>query len=71
MRTITHHYQYGGMELECELEYDPPQAATEIDPAWPAVAILTRAKTGGVDVTPLLSDELVEQIEGAAAWSMQ
>ena len=66
--TITHTYEYGEIELECELEFEPAQAATLTDPPWPAQAYLISAKTGGVDVTPLLSDELTAQIEEDAAW---
>lgn len=69
MKTIQYLHRHGEIELECELDYDGPQAATEIDPAWPAVAILVHARTGGVDITPLLSDSLVEQIEEGAVWA--
>ena len=65
---IRHLYRYGQIELDCELEYEPAQAATLTDPPWPAQAYLISAKTGGVDVTPLLSDELTAQIEEDAAW---
>jgi hypothetical protein len=68
MRTITHLYRYGEIELDCELEYDPPQAQTDIDPPWPAAAYLISAKVGGADVLPLLSDGLVAIIEEAAIW---
>ena len=66
---ITHTYQYGEIELDCELEYEPAQAATLTDPPWPAQAYLISAKTGGVDVLPLLSQELTAQIEEAAVWA--
>lgn len=60
-------YSHGDIELDCELDYSP----AESDPPWPAQAILLRAMVGGVDVVPLLSDNLIEQIEEGAAWSMQ
>jgi hypothetical protein len=70
MRTISHHYSHGeGIGLDCELEYDPPQAQTEIDPAWPAAAYLVSAKVAGVDILPLLSPDTVQAIEEAAAWA--
>jgi len=70
VRTITHHYSHGeGIGLDCELEYDPPQAQTETDPAWPAQAFLISAKVGGVDILPLLSPGTVQAIEEAAAWA--
>lgn len=69
MRTISHLHRYGEIELDCELEYEPPQRGSEVNPAWPAQAYLISAKTGGVDVLPLLSQELTAQIEEAAAWA--
>jgi hypothetical protein len=70
LTTITHLYQHGeGIGLDCELEFDPAQAQTEIDPAWPAAAYLISAKVGGVDVTPLLSPGTVQAIEEAAVWA--
>ena len=69
LTTIKHTYHYGEIELECELEFEPAQAATLTDPPWPAAAYLISAKTGGVDVLPLLSQELTAQIEEAAAWA--
>lgn len=66
---ITHTYEYGEIELECELEYEPAQAATLVDPPWPAQAYLISAKTGGVEVLPLMSGRLIAQIEEAAAWA--
>jgi hypothetical protein len=71
MTPITHLYRHGGIELDCELEYDPPQAQTDIDPLWPAQAVLISAKIQGTDVLPLLNDDIIANIEEAAAWSMQ
>jgi len=70
MRTISHHYSHGeGIGLDCELEYDPPQAQTEIDPPWPAAAYLISAKVAGVDILPLLRDTIIADIEEDAAWA--
>lgn len=69
METISHHYAHGAIELDCELEYDPPQAQTETDPAWPAQAFLISAKVAGVDILPLLSPGTVQAIEEDAAWA--
>jgi hypothetical protein len=69
MRTIAYLHRHGGIELDCELEYDPPQAQTETDPAWPAQAFLISAKVGGVDILPLLGNDLIGQIEESAIWS--
>lgn len=69
MQTISYHYTHGeGIGLDCELEYDPPQAQTDIDPPWPAAAYLISAKVGGVDILPLLSPGTVQAIEEAAVW---
>jgi hypothetical protein len=69
MRTIGHLHQFGGIELDCELEYEPGQTASEIDPPYPPVAYLTSAKVGGVDILPLLGNDLIGQIEEGAIWS--
>ena len=66
---IRHLYRSGDIELNCELEYDPPQAQTETDPPWPAAAYLISAKVAGVDILPLLSPGTVQAIEEAAAWA--
>ncbi len=68
MRTITHLYRHGMIELDCELEYDAGQHATLTDPPFPPAAYLTTAKVGGVDILPLLSEGLIQDIEKAAVW---
>ena len=70
MRTISYTHNHGeGLTLECELEYDPAEPGTDIDPAWPASAVLISAKAGGVDISPLLDDRIVAMIEEGAVWS--
>lgn len=69
MRTIGHLHQFGEIELDCTLEYEPGQTASEIDPPYPPVAYLTSAKVGGVDILPLLGNDLIGQIEEGAIWS--
>jgi hypothetical protein len=71
MRTITHRYTHGGIELDCELEYDPGQRGTLTDPPFPPAAYLIRAKIQGTDVLPLLNDDIVANIEESAVWSME
>jgi len=68
MRTITHLYRHGTIELDCELEYDAGRRATLTDPSDPAEAYLISAKVGGVDILPLLSEGLIQDIEKAAVW---
>jgi hypothetical protein len=73
MRTINHTYSAGsGIELDCELEYDPgepanpdPESAT-CGPAWPPVAYLISAKVHGLDILPVLDPTIIEQIEASA-----
>jgi hypothetical protein len=69
MRTITHLYRHGDIELDCELEFEPGQTASEIDPPYPPAAYLISAKVGGVDILPLLENDLIGQIEEGAIWS--
>lgn len=66
---IRHLYKFGEIELDCELEFEPAQARTEIDPPWPAAAYLMSARVGGVNVMPLLSEGLIQDIEEDAAWA--
>jgi hypothetical protein len=70
MRTISHLYRHSdGIELDCELEYDPGQTADEINPPFPPAAYLIAAKVGGVDILPLLGNALAQSIEESAIWS--
>ena len=70
MRTISYtHYHGEGLTLDCELEYSPAERETDIDPAYPAQAVLITARVGGVDISPLLSDYIVAMIEEGAVWS--
>jgi hypothetical protein len=69
MRTIAYLHHHGDIELDCELEFEPPQAQTEIDPPYPPAAYLISAKVAGVDILPLLGNDLIGQIEEGAIWS--
>lgn len=69
MRTIGYLHQFGEIELDCTLEYDPGQTADEINPPFPPAAYLTSARVGGVDILPLLGNDLIGQIEEGAIWS--
>ena len=71
MRTISHTYSHGEIELDCQLEYEPGYRETDIDPAYPAQAVLISANVGGVNVVPLLDHRIIAMIEESAAWSMQ
>jgi len=70
MRTIAHLYRHGGIELDCELEFDPGEPAGMVSPAFAPAAYLIRAKVAGVDILPLLNDDIIENIEDDAVWSM-
>ena len=70
MRTISYiHYHGEGLTLDCTLEYSPAEQGTDIDPAYPASAVLISAKAGGVDISPLLDNHIVAMIEEGAVWS--
>lgn len=67
--TIAHLYRHSeGIEIDCELDYEPGYRETDIDPAWPASAYILSAKVGGIDILPLLSERMVKAIEEAAVW---
>jgi hypothetical protein len=72
MRTIQHTHSAGsGIELDCELEYDPGESANTdpesptCGPAWPPVAYLMSAKVQGLDILPVLDPTIIEQIEAS------
>ena len=69
MRTIAYLHHHGDIELDCELEFEPGQTASEIDPPYPPAAYLIAAKVGGVDILPLLGSGLIADIEEGAIWS--
>ena len=69
MRTIAYLHRHGAIELDCELEFEPGQTASEIDPPYPPAAYLIAAKVAGVDILPLLGNDLIGQIEESAIWS--
>ena len=72
MRTIQHTYSAGsGIELDCELEYDPGEPANTdpesptCGPAFPPAAYLMSAKINGLDILPVLDPTIIEQIEAS------
>jgi hypothetical protein len=70
VRTITHLYSHGGIELDCTLEYDPGEPAGMVSPAVAPAAYLISAKVSEVDILPILGDDIIEKIEDDAVWSM-
>lgn len=67
MPTVIH---YDSIELECVLELELGEPATEISPAVPPTAYLVRASVDGHDILPLLSRDSISIIEEGALWSM-
>lgn len=78
MSTIEYSYKHPDLDvpIECTLDCEPPQRGArehgtglQLEPDYDASAELTSARVGGVEIGPLLSDELVETIQQAAlAW---
>lgn len=59
-----------GIELECHFEYEPevrgarePLTGMQLEPDQPATLTLVHAYVGAVDILPLLSFEVVDEIE--------
>ena len=52
--------------LECELEHQPAELGDRETPGYPAVYAVQSVKVAGVDITGLISDRLVREIEEAA-----
>ncbi len=56
----------GGLEIECWLEYEAEQAATDIDPHYAATTTLVFALVNGCDIENLLRPDVVAAIERIA-----
>jgi len=66
-------YKFDGGELDCELEYEQSESGSrelgtglQIEPDTPENAILITAKIGEIDISELLSDDLIGFIEEKA-----
>jgi hypothetical protein len=57
-----------GLTLDCEFEHEPAEPAAFDDPGWPAIYTLTSAKLGGVDIAPVMSLLVIQELERRAAW---
>lgn len=58
-------YTLSGVELECEVRYEPPWKATKYDPGEPAVSELQAAFCGEQNIYEILSEEQIAEIEEA------
>lgn len=68
---IRHFYSFGGVTLECLLDYQPAEREiiNDFDGGHPgslAAAELISAHFGGVDLAHLLRDDLVQDIQESA-----
>jgi len=66
-------FVFDGGELDCELDYEPaergsrePGTGLQLEPDEPANAFLVTAKIGGIDISELLSNEIIGLIEAKA-----
>jgi len=64
---------FDGVELDCELDYEPaergsrePSTGLQMEPDEPENAILITAKIGGIDISELLSEDIIGLIEAKA-----
>jgi len=64
---------FDGGELDCELDYEPECRGSrergtglQMEPDEPANAFLVTAKIGGVDISELLSEDIIGLIEAKA-----
>lgn len=63
--TLTVH----GIELDCRMEFEAGAPSSFDEPGYPDEYRLVHAFVKGVDVMPLLTQALIEQIEARAACS--
>ena len=61
----------GGLVLECHVLMESGEPETLSEPMEPPVMELQSALIGSIDVSELLSDELVENIEAQALETME
>ena len=59
-------YTHGDTELLCFVDWEPPDRST----GYSGAAWLIHAYAGGVDVTDLLKDTIIRDIEAEAACSL-
>ena len=59
-------YTHGDTELLCFVDWEPADRSV----GWTGGAWLIHAYAGGVDVTDLLKDHIIRDIEGEAACSL-
>ena len=67
-------YQYtdgDGLLLDCHLEYEAHEAATQDCPGTPESITLIYALCNGVDIANVLSEDVIAQIEEEALCSME
>lgn len=55
-----------GQPLECEIEYEPAEYGGMDGPSYPATFSVYTVKVGGVDITGLVSESLIDEITEAA-----
>tara|TARA_R110000868_G_scaffold233914_1_gene487615 strand:- start:1904 stop:2134 length:231 start_codon:yes stop_codon:yes gene_type:complete len=68
---ISHTYDYEGILIECLLEYSPAVTGARergmgglpLEPDYPATMELFEARIGGIDILPLLDQQMIEIIE--------
>ena len=67
-------YEYDDIRIECLLEYTPAVVGARdrgmgglpLEPDYPASMELLEAKVGGIDILPLLTRAIIENIEWEA-----
>lgn len=55
-----------GEPLECEIEYEAAYDGGWEEPSYPATYAVYTVKVAGVDISGLVSDSLIQEIEEAA-----
>jgi hypothetical protein len=69
MRTAIVNYR--GIELECDFEFDPPEARDSDHPGFPAEAHLDSCRHKGEDITEMLTGSQIDEIEVKLAEEME
>lgn len=58
-------YCLADVPLTCEIYWEAAEKQTQTEPGWPAQATLESADCGGVNITGILSDDQIAEIETA------
>ena len=55
-------FLFEGIELDVDFYYSPAEVETWTDPGWPEECFVEAVRVNGVDISPLISEEIAERM---------